>query len=78
MSPVQVAGRDRAPLPEPFRVRTRFGRWLPICPRHRLIFPTDARYRQHVHAGCTGGHGPWPASDHLRDLRGYRRIRRWQ
>lgn len=61
-------------VPYSFMLRTRLGRWLPTCPKHRLVFSNRGLYEAHWTPLCDGD--VLPPSDHLQHVKGYRRVRR--
>lgn len=72
-----IERRDGTPaIPHPFMLRTRRGRWLASCPKHRLVFSNRELYEEHWTPECDGD--VLPPSDHLRHVKGYKRIRRSQ
>ena len=67
-------GKWQATIPYPFFVRTIFGRWYPVCTKHKLIFKNKDKYFEHARTNdCRGGE--ILMSDHKRHLKGYKRDR---
>lgn len=68
-------------IPYPFQLRTRFGRWLPICTVHETVFSNRRQYANHYTDECSR---PilldMPESDELRHWKplGYRRVWWWR
>lgn len=65
-------GTQHTAQAEPFQVQTLFGRWKPICIRHKLLFKNREQFNEHWTPVCNEYEtSEVPPSDYAKHLKGY-------